>query len=336
MRAVISGISGQDGYWLTKYLLTVLGYEVIGILRRTSSPTDVHLTPYKASPCLHFVDGDVLDLASLRQILNDFKPDHFYHLAASSHVGQSFKCPVANAETTALGTLNALEAVRQASPETRFYFAASSEIFGNTSDGSTTLDENSPMNPESPYGVSKLFGFHMTRVYRRSYGIHASAGILFNHESQIRGEQFVSRKITTGLARIKHGLQKKIKLGNVNARRDWGHARDYVQAMVKMLQQDAPDDYVIATNTSYSVMDFLNLACEYFDLAPERILEIDPAMIRPKDVEVLIGNPSKAHKKLRWKSETSFKDLVHEMCAYDELYCHPDPYKRLMAEQVIK
>lgn len=336
MRALISGITGQDGAYLARHLLTAMGWEVVGIVRRTSLPTDSRLMPFKASPCLHLVDGDVTDLASLTQIVGDFKPDHFYHLAAASHVGQSWKCPVSNANITGVGTLNALEAIRRTNPQTRFYFAGSSEQFGNASDGTTVLDENSPMMPESPYAVSKVFGYHMTRVYRRSYGLHASCGILFNHESPLRGEEFVSRKITMSLARIKHGLQSKVKLGNIHSKRDWGHAKDYVMAMIKMLQQDKPDDFVIATGETHSVLEFLTLGCDFFGLNVEDVLEIDPNLIRPKDVEVLIGNAHKARKQLGWRSETSFEALVKEMCEYDNLYCHPEPTRRLTAEEVIR
>ncbi len=720
-QAMISGCTGQDGYFLTKKLL-LEGYEVIGLVRRTSLPTDLRLTKFMASPCLHLVDGDVTDLSSIMEIVGDFKPDLFFHLAAQSHVAKSWKYPVATTDVNTMGTLNCLEAIRKNSPATRFYFAGSSEMFGNTSDGTTKLNEQSPMMPESPYAVSKLSGYHMTRTYRRSYGMHASCGILFNHESvdistsiivrdklgidvirikdllpdltsdidggtfttndielwdgedwypisritvkktdpfdidnavrtvntrhgvmsptgnhnmldkdnrkvkasdlsvddhllhgvypkaastqhldiseyeayllgyiagdgwvdtkskkfsisclsedrlnvlkdvwshisdnqicigqiiesefghsrrlgfcdakfyskfdlrnsfynsdkkkrvpryilnvskdvqlaflrgynaadglkankctyefknfktnsshlaqgllflianttgqdwnvtyedskgtgeyyysinllspnpridpakygvvstalnlgtsqrqiardtrysrsfirkiqngevaclehpltkpknaikkivyephhefvadicvesgkfmagvgtmviansPLRGEEFVTRKITTSLARIKHGLQDKVKLGNIKSMRDWGHARDYVRAMHLMLEQDEPGDYVIATGATYSVEHFVMAACDHFGLKPSRVIEIDPSLIRPKDVKILIGDAYLAKKKLGWEPETKFMDLVKEMCEHDYMYCHPDPEKRAMADQFV-
>jgi GDPmannose 4,6-dehydratase len=281
------------------------------------------------------VDGDVTDISSITEIVGDFKPDMFFHLAAQSHVGKSWKYPVATSEITGMGTLNCLEAVRIASPKTRFYFAGSSEQFGNVSDGSFMLNENSPMQPESPYAVAKLFGFHMTRTYRRSYGIHASNGILFNHSSPLRGEEFVTRKITMGLSRIKHGLQEYIELGNLDSKRDWGHAKDAVRAMYLMLTQPEPDDYVIATGKTYSVRDFLIEACKYFELDPNNVIRINKNLLRPKDVNVLIGDASKAKERLGWSPTIDFKQLVHGMCDYDNLYCHPDQYERALAEEYI-
>jgi GDPmannose 4,6-dehydratase len=281
------------------------------------------------------VDGDVTDISSITEIIGDFKPDMFFHLAAQSHVGKSWKYPVATSEITGMGTLNCLEAVRIASPKTRFYFAGSSEQFGNVSDGSFMLNENSPMQPESPYAVAKLFGFHMTRTYRRSYGMHASNGILFNHSSPLRGEEFVTRKITMGLSRIKRGLQEYIELGNLDSKRDWGHAKDAVRAMYLMLMQPEPDDYVIATGKTYSVRDFLIEACNYFELDPDNVVRINKDLLRPKDVNVLIGDASKAKERLGWSPTIDFKQLVHGMCDYDNLYCHPDQYERALAEEYI-
>lgn len=334
-KAVITGVTGQDGFYLTQLLLTELGYEVIGVVRRTSLPTDARINAFRPSPCFHLVDGDVTDAASLTEIVGDFKPDHFYHLAAQSHVGKSWNYPVATANTTGMGTLNCLDAIRKGSPNTRFYFAGSSEMFGNATDGSFMLNEDSPMMPESPYAVSKLFGYHMTRTYRRSYGMHASNGILFNHESPLRGQEFVTRKITMHLARIKHGLQDHIELGNLDAKRDWGHARDYVRAMYMMLEADEPDDYVVATGQTYSVRQFLEACCEEFGLDPEQVVRINQDLIRPKDVNVLIGDWNKAKKKLGWRPETDFKELVREMCEHDRIYCHPDPAKRALSDQFV-
>lgn len=253
----------------------------------------------------------------------------------NSHVGKSWKYPIATAEITGMGTLNCLEAIRKANKETRFYFAGSSEMFGNATDGSFMLDEDSPMKPESPYATSKLFGYHMTRTYRRSYGMHASNGILFNHESPLRGQEFVTRKITMALARIKHGLQEHVELGNIDAKRDWGHARDYCRAIHSMLIQDVPDDYVVATGKAYSVRQFLEECCDYFGLDPDKVVKINQDLIRPKDVKVLVGDARKARKRLQWSPVTDFAALAKEMCEYDQVYCHPDPAMRALADQFV-
>jgi GDPmannose 4,6-dehydratase len=321
--ALISGITGQDGFYLTNYLLEQ-GYRVVGLVRRTSLPTNVRLRTLRGSPNLHLVNGDVTDIASVQNAVRDFKPHEFYHLAAQSHVALSWQYPLATADITGLGVLNCLEALRQERPECRFYFAGSSEQFGN-SGFNGELNEESPMMPESPYAVAKVFGHHMTRVYRRSFDMFASCGILFNHESPVRGEEFVTRKITSHLARVKWGLQEYVELGNMTASRDWGFAGDYVKAMHAMLQHDRPDDFVIATGTTYMVSEFFHRCCEWFGLDPATVYRINPKYKRPKDVEVLLGDSSKAQGVLGWKPTCTFDQLVEKMCQYDYHLQSPDP-----------
>lgn len=333
--AIVTGITGQDGFYLAKHLLD-LGYRVVGIQRRTSTPSDSRLSTLKGTPNLVLVDGDVTDQTSLQECIRTFKPQEFYHLAAQSHVGLSWQYPNTTCQITGMGTLNCLEAIRREKPDCRFYFAGSSEQFGNSvSRIEGKLSENSPMLPESPYAAAKVFGYNLTQVYRRSYNMFATCGILFNHESPLRGEHFVTRKITKALGRIKAGTQQKVQLGNVDACRDWGFAGDYVKAMHLMLQQDEPDDYVIATGETYSVHHFLNIACENFGLDPNEVLEINSDFKRPKDVNVLIGDASKAENKLGWKREKSFKQLVDLMCVHDLHKQSEDPYKRAMADQFL-
>jgi len=316
--AVISGCGGQDGFYLTHYLLG-LGYRVIGILRRTSTPNDIRLRFLKGSPNFHLVHGDVTDLSSIQRIVRDFKPDEFYNLAAQSHVALSWEYPIATSEITGLGVLNCLEAIRKEKSDCRFYQAGSSEQFGNSvakmNDG--VLSESSPMEPESPYAVAKVFGYNITQCYRRSFDMFATCGILFNHESPMRGEEFVTRKITTALARIYWGLQDCVELGNLDACRDWGFAKDYVQAMHAMLQQDQPDDFVISTGRTHSVREFFNQCCKHFALDPELVYRVNPQFIRPKDIDVLIGDSTKAQTKLNWKPDCTFEKLIEKMCTYD-------------------
>jgi GDPmannose 4,6-dehydratase len=324
--AVITGVTGQDGFYLAHHLLQ-LGYRVVGVIRRTSMPSDERLRTLKCSPNLVLVDGDITDLSSLQDIVRTFQPDEFYNLAAMSHVGLSWKFPVMTAETTGIGVLNCLEAIRKEKQDCRFYQAGSSEQFGNAIrkhspeiDMWVKLDELSPMNPESPYAAAKCYGHDIVQVYRRSYGIHASVGILFNHESPLRGEAFVTRKITRALALIREGQEKYVPLGNTSACRDWGFAGDYVKAMHLMLQQDEPDDFVIATGETHSVQEFLEIACRFFSVEPEEVLKIDDEFKRPKDVEVLLGDASKAERVLGWKREKSFEELIHLMCEHDARY----------------
>lgn len=332
--AIITGVTGQDGFYLTQYLLE-LGYRVVGIQRRTSLPTDTRLRFLKASPNLHIVHGDVTDLSSLQRIVKKFQPDEFYHLAAQSHVGMSWEYPTATCDATGMGTLNCLEAIRQEKSDCRFYFAGSSEQFGNSAMQKmdtplsiprmgvyadttyTFLNEDSLMDPESPYAAAKVFGYNISRVYRRSFDMFTACGILFNHESPVRGEEFVTRKITRGLARVKWGLQDHVELGNMDACRDWGFAGDYVRAMHAMLQHDEPDDFVIATGETHSVREFFDKCCEHFELDPEEVYKVNPKFMRPKDVEVLLGDSTKAYEVLGWKPDCSFDGLVERMCTYD-------------------
>ncbi len=315
-KAFITGINGQDGSYLTELLLEK-GYEVHGIFRRSSVPNTQridHLLPkHEKSLTLHF--GDLLDTSSLLQLLGDIQPDEVYNLGAQSEVGVSFKNPQFTAESTALGTLNILEAIRQSKIRTRFYQASSSEMFGMAQE--VPQKETTPFHPRSPYGVSKVFAFWMTVNYREAYKLFGSNGILFNHESPRRGETFVTRKITLALARIKAGLQDKLYLGNLNSRRDWGYAKDYVEAMWLMLQQDKPDDFVVSTGETHSIKEFLEEAFGYLGMDYQKYVEIDPKFMRPAEVDLLLGDCSKAKKILGWKHSVDFKGLVRLMVDSD-------------------
>jgi GDPmannose 4,6-dehydratase len=288
------------------------------------------------------VHGDITDISSIQKAVKEFKPDEFYNLAAQSHVAMSWEYPIATSEITGIGVLNCLEAIKQEKPDCKFYQAGSSEQFGNSLEpefcpsiaeprrmvlvpSSDHLHENSLMAPESPYAAAKMFGYNMTQVYRRSFDMFATCGILFNHESPLRGEEFVTRKITSNLARVKWGLQEHVELGNMDACRDWGFAGDYVRAMHAMLQHNKPDDFVIATGKTYSVKQFFNECCEWFELDPEKVYKINPKYMRPKDVEVLLGDSSKAQNVLGWKPQCNFEELVNKMCQYDYHLQSPDP-----------
>jgi len=328
--AVITGITGQDGFYLAHYLLEQ-GYRVVGLVRRTSLPTQTRLRTLRGSPNLHLVNGDVTDSSCVQRIVKEFRPDEFYHLAAQSHVGMSWEYAGLTSQVTGIGVLNCLEAVRSEKPDCRFYFAGSSEQFGNSigkpveGEIQRYLNEDSRMEPESPYAAAKVFGYNITRVYRRSFDMFAACGILFNHESPVRGEEFVTRKITSNLARVKWGLQEYVELGNMDACRDWGFAGDYVRAMHAMLQQDEPDDFVIATGETNSVKSFFNACCEWFNLNPEGVYRVNPKYMRPKDVEVLLGDSSKAQNALGWEPKCHFEELVEKMCQYDYHLQSPDP-----------
>lgn len=315
-KAFITGVNGQDGSYLSELLLDK-GYEVHGIYRRSSQPNTQRIDHILEGPkdrfVLHF--GDLEDTSSLIHLLGDIQPDEVYNLGAQSEVGVSFQNPQYTAQSTALGALNILEAIRQSKIRTRYYQASSSEMFGMVQE--VPQKETTPFHPRSPYGVSKVFAYWMTVNYREAYKMFASNGILFNHESPRRGETFVTRKITLALARIKAGLQKKLYLGNLNARRDWGYAKDYVEAMWLMLQQDNPDDFVVATGETHSIKEFLEESFGYAGMDYQKYVEIDPKFIRPAEVDLLLGDCSKAKKVLGWKHSVDFKGLVRLMVDAD-------------------
>lgn len=314
--ALITGITGQDGSYLAEYLLEN-GYEVHGIVRRTAIEDPSH----RMNRIIHIKDqlilhpGSIENYARMYQIVAKVKPDEFYHLAAQSFVAESFQDSFNTLNINIFGTLNALSAVRELSPDCRFYFAASSEMFGKVRE--TPQTESTPFYPRSPYGVSKVAGFDLTRNFRESYGLFAVSGILFNHESPRRGHEFVTRKISNGVARIKLGLDKFLYLGNLNAKRDWGHSREYVQQMYAMLQQDSPEDFVIATAETHSVREFCELAFKELGMDYRDFVHIDERFMRPNEVELLVGDPSKARIKLGWTPRIHFPDLVREMVLAD-------------------
>lgn len=315
-RAFITGVTGQDGAYLSKFLLEQ-GYEVHGLLRRSAS-ADVVGTRLKwlgIADKITLHDGNLTDLSGLIRVLRDVQPAEVYNLAAQSFVKASWQQPLLTGNVTGLGAANMLEAVRIICPEARFYQASSSEMYGLIQE--PVQSEKTPFYPRSPYAAAKLYAHWMTVNYRESFGLHASSGILFNHESPLRGIEFVTRKITDGVARIKLGMEDKLALGNLDAKRDWGHARDYVKAMWRMLQQDQADDYVIATGRTVSVREFCQLAFDHVGLKLEDHVVVDERYMRPAEVEVLLGNPTKAKEKLGWTPETSLEQLVTEMVEAD-------------------
>ena len=311
-RALVTGITGQDGSYLVELLLEK-GYEVHGLLRRSSSFNTWRIDHVRDRIHLHY--GDLVDQSSLVSILSGVKPHEVYNLAAQSHVKVSFEMPQYTADVDALGVLRLLDAVRESELGCHVYQAGSSEMFGLVQE--TPQSERTPFYPRSPYAVAKVYAHWMAINYRESYGMHVSNGILFNHESPRRGENFVTRKITRGVAAIKHGRAKELRLGNLDAKRDWGHARDYVEAMWLMLQQDKPGDYVIATGETYSVRDFLTEAFGYAGLDWEKYVVVDPKYFRPAEVEFLLGDSTKARTVLGWKPKVSFKELVRTMVDAD-------------------
>jgi len=316
-KALITGITGQDGSFLAELLLAK-DYEVYGIVRRSSSFNRGridHLHQTSEISGLRLIYGDMNDSSSLNKALRTVKPDEIYNLAAQSHVQISFDIPEYTGEVTALGTLRMLEAIRESGISPRFYQASSSELFGNTPE--IPQRETTPFLPRSPYAISKLFAYWTTVNYRESYNMFAVNGILFNHESERRGENFVSRKITRSAARIKLGLQDKLVLGNLDARRDWGYAKDYVEAMWLMLQQDKPDDYVIATGESHSVRDLLDVCFSHIDLDWHDYVEVSPHYFRPSEVNHLMGDASKALRELGWRPTINFEGLIHIMLDAD-------------------
>ena len=317
LKALITGITGQDGSYLAEFLLD-RDYEIHGVVRRTSLSRlnrIEHLLAGSNSKKIHLHSADLSDANSITKVLYDIKPDEIYHLGAQSDVGLSFTQPIYTADVTALSTLRLLESIRQLNLKTRFYQAGSSELFGAVSEA--PQNEKTPFNPVSPYAVSKAFSHSTVRCYRKSYNLFATNGILFNHESPRRGENFVTRKITKAAARIKLGLQEKLLLGNLDAKRDWGYAKDYVKAMWLMLQHEQPDDFVIATNETHSVREFLSEAFATLDLEWREYVKIDPSCIRPSEVSLLIGDYSKAKKVLGWAPTTTFKELVKMMVEAD-------------------
>ncbi len=310
--ALITGITGQDGSYLAEFLLDQ-GYRVAGIVRRSSSENFQRIEHLRDRIDLH--QADLLDQTSLAQVVEKTRPAEVYNLAAMSFVPTSWAQPVLTAEFTAVGVTRLLDAVRQYCPEARFYQASSSEMYGKVRE--TPQRETTPFHPRSPYGVAKVYGHYITVNYRESYGLYACSGILFNHESPRRGLEFVTRKITHGVARIKHGLDTELRLGNLDAKRDWGFAGDYVRAMWMMLQQDQADDYVIGTGETHSVEEFVTLAFDRAGLDWRKHVVIDPAFYRPAEVDLLLGDPAKAQATLGWRLEVSFEQLVHMMVDAD-------------------
>ncbi|MCK5044561.1 GDP-mannose 4,6-dehydratase [Candidatus Parcubacteria bacterium] len=318
-KALITGIAGQDGSYLTELLLSK-GYEVYGIIRWDSIFTTqridhLYQDPHIKGTRLFLKHGDLTDSASIIKLITEIKPDEIYHLGAQSHVRVSFEMPEYTVNTNALGTLRILEAIRISKLPIKFYMAASSEMFGGIN---SPQNENTPFCPKSPYACSKVFGYDITKLYREAYGIFAANGIFYNHESPRRGDTFVTKKITRGIARIKAGLDKKLYLGNLDAKRDWGFAPEYIEAMYSILQQPKPDDFVIATGESCSVKGFLEKAFDYAGLGDyQQYVEIDPYYYRPSEVNVLIGDSSKAKEKLGWKSKINFNELAKIMIDAD-------------------
>ena len=331
-KALITGITGQDGSYLAELLLKK-GYEVHGIIRRSSSINTARIDHIYQNIKLHY--GDLTDSTNIVRVIQLVQPDEIYNLGAQSHVKVSFEMPEYTADVDAVGTLRILEAVRLLGMEdrVRIYQASTSELYGLVQE--TPQKETTPFYPRSPYGVAKIYGYWITKNYREAYDMYACTGILFNHESPRRGETFVTRKITQALSKISVGLQDCLYLGNLNAKRDWGHAKDFVEAMWLMLQQDVPDDYVIATGEQYSVRDFVKEAAPYFGMkivwmgegldevgidanTNRAVIRVDPKYFRPAEVETLLGDASKAKEKLGWEPKISFKQLVEDMCIYGQ------------------
>lgn len=318
-RALITGITGQDGSYLAELLLSK-GYQVWGIVRRSSSFNTeridhLYQDPHEPEVRLRLVYGDLNDASSLATVLEEVRPDEIYNLGAQSHVRVSFDIPEYTAEVTGLGTIRLLEAIRRLNLKARFYQASSSELYGKVREVPQT--ELTPFHPRSPYAAAKAYSFYITQNYREAYGMFATNGILFNHESPRRGETFVTRKITRAVGRIKLGLQQKVFLGNLDSKRDWGYAGDYVKMMWMMLQQDTPDDYVIATGKTISVRQFAELAFSHAGLNFEDHVEFDPRYLRPAEVDLLLGDPSKAKARLGWVPETSVEQLAAMMVDHD-------------------
>ncbi len=321
--ALITGITGQDGAYLAEYLLGK-GYAVHGLLARRSTPTTWRLEYLNILHRINLIEGDLTDMGAVLRALKESKADEVYNLGAQSFVATSWRQPLLTANATGLGALNILEAIHQTSPETKFYQASTSEMFGGMKEH-PIQSETTPFHPRSPYGVAKLFAHWSTINYRESYNLFGCCGILFNHESPLRGIEFVTRKVTDAVARIKLGKQKELRLGNIDAKRDWGFAGDYVKAMYLMLQQEKPDTYVIATGRTTTVRDMCRIAFEHVGLNYEDYVVIDPKFYRPAEVDLLLGDPTKAIQALGWKPETSLEELISMMVEAD--------LKRVRAEQ---
>jgi GDPmannose 4,6-dehydratase len=315
-RALITGVTGQDGAYLSDLLLSK-GYEVYGMLRRSSSAdvVDARLRWLGIEKQIKFVDGNLTDLSGLIRTLKEIKPDEVYNLAAQSFVKSSWQQPLLTGTVTGLGAANVLEAVRLECPTARFYQASSSEMYGLIQE--PVQSEKTPFYPRSPYAAAKLYAHWMTVNYRESFGLHASSGILFNHESPLRGIEFVTRKVTDGVARIKLGLEKELRLGNIDAKRDWGHSKDYVRAMWLMVQQDVAEDYVIATGRTTTVRDMCQIAFDHVGLKADDHIVICPDLFRPAEVDVLLGDATKAKEKLGWEAEIGLEDMIREMVDVD-------------------
>ncbi len=321
-RALITGITGQDGSYLAEFLLEQ-GYEVHGMVRRVAIEDPVHRLwrILHIKERLHLHAASLESFPSIYRVFQEVKPDECYHLAAQSFVAYSFEDEFSTLNANINGTHYVLSALRDCVPACRFYFAASSEMFGKVSE--VPQNEGTPFHPRSAYGISKVAGFHLTRNYREAYGLKATSGILYNHESPRRGYEFVTRKITSHAARIKLGLTKELRLGNLDSRRDWGHARDYVRAMWLMLQRDEPDDYVIATGEQHTVREFADTAFSHIGLDYRDYVVVDPQFLRPADVETLLGEPKKAKQELGWTHKMTFRELVQEMVEADLRLLHP-------------
>jgi GDPmannose 4,6-dehydratase len=313
---LITGVTGQDGAYLSQLLLEK-GYEVFGVVRRSShlGVLDHRLRWLGIAGRVTLVDGNMIDLSSLIRAVAKVQPDEIYNLAAQSFVATSWDQPILTSEVSGVGVVNLLEAMRIAAPKARFYQASTSEMFGLSE--AASQNERTPFHPRSPYAVAKLLGHWATVNYRESFGLHASSGILFNHESPLRSVEFVTRKVTDAVANIKLGRQCELRLGNIDVKRDWGHAKDFVRAMWLMLQQEAPDDFVIATGRSTTVRDMCRIAFEHVGLDMDDFVKVDPAFYRPAEVEVLLGDPSKAKAKLGWQATASLEDVIREMVDAD-------------------